>query len=71
MSDPEELLMLLSMSLATAKGVQGMLGVDYEYGNLDSREIDASSEVDEAVKHLKKAVALLGEEEGHDQGDRI
>ena len=38
---------------------------------LDSREIDASSEVDEAVKHLKKAVALLGEEEGHDQGDRI
>ena len=70
MSDPEELLMLLSMSLATAKGVQGMLGVDYEYGNLDSREIDASFEVDDAVKRLKKAVALF-EEEVHDQDGRI
>lgn len=70
MSDPEELLMLLRMSLATAKGAQGMLGVDYEYGNLDSREIDASCEVDEAVKRLGKAMALL-EEEVHDQGGRI
>lgn len=70
MSDPEELLMLLRMSLATARGVEGMLGVDYEYGNLGSREIDASYEVDDAVKHLKKAAALF-EEEVHDQDGRI
>ena len=71
MSDTAEVLVLLSTSLSMTKGVQGLLRWAYEYGDLDSREIDASYEVDEALKHLAKAMTLIGERKGHDGGERL
>lgn len=71
MSDTTEVLVLLSTSLSMIKGVQGLLGWAYEYGDLDFREIEASDEVDKAVKHLAKAMTLIGEGKSCDGGERL
>ena len=71
MSDTTEVLVLLSTSLSMTKGVQGLLGWAYEYGDLDSREIEASDEVDKAVKPLAKAMTLIGEGKSCDGGERL
>lgn len=70
MSDTTEVLVLLSTSLSMTKGVQGLLGWAYEYGDLDFRELEASDEVDKAVEHLAKAMTLIGKGKGHDGGVR-